>query len=193
VVARHSAEAIRLFFTQAYYRGPLNFSDELLASAEKGLEKFENLVDKINQELNKSQTDGVNPELDIKQFEDKFIATMDDDFNTAQAVAVIFDFVKEVNRTSAENENISADFYKNAKAFLERTAVGVLGIINFDVEDKSANKDIDVNFIQQMIDKRTKAKNEKDYALADKIRDDLQELDVELKDSKDGTTYKIVK
>ena len=73
---------IRLFFTQAYYRGPLNFSDELLASAEKGLEKFENLVDKINQELNKSQTDGVNPELDIKQFEDKFIATMDDDFNT---------------------------------------------------------------------------------------------------------------
>ncbi len=193
VVARHSAEAIRLFFTQAYYRGPLNFSDELLASAEKGLEKFENLVEKINLELNKNQTDGVKPELDIKQFEDKFITAMDDDFNTAQAVAVIFDFVKEVNRTIAENESINVEFYKNAKGFLERTAVGVLGIINFDVEDKTADKDLDVKFIQQMIDKRTEAKNEKDYALADKIRGELKELGVELKDSKEGTTYKIVK
>ena len=118
---------------------------------------------------------------------------MDDDFNTAQAVAVIFDFVKEVNRTIAENENINADFYKNVKTFLERTAVGVLGIINFDVEDKTSIKDIDVNFIQQMIDKRTEAKNERDYALADKIRNELKELGVELKDSKEGTTYKIVK
>jgi cysteinyl-tRNA synthetase len=193
VVARHSVEAIRLFFAQAYYRGPLIFSDELLASAEKGLEKFENLVDKINPELNKNQTDGVNPELDIKLFEDKFIAAMDDDFNTAQAVAVIFDFVKEVNRTIAENESINVEFYKNAKGFLERTAVGVLGIINFDVEDKTADKDLDVKFIQQMIDKRTEAKNEKDYALADKIRSELKELGVELKDSKEGTTYKIVK
>jgi cysteinyl-tRNA synthetase len=193
VVARHSAEAIRLFFTQAYYRGPLNFSDELLAAAEKGLEKFENLVDKINLELNKNQSVGTTPDLDIKQFEDKFIAAMDDDFNTAQAVAVIFDFVKEVNRTIAENENISAEYFKNVKEFLERTAVGVLGVINFDVEDKSADKDLDVNFIQQMIDKRTDAKNERDYALADKIRDELKELGVELKDSKDGTTYKIVK
>jgi len=190
VLARHSAEAIRLFFAQAYYRGPLNFSDELLASAEKGLEKFENLVEKINFELNKNQTDGVKPELDIKQFEDKFIAAMDDDFNTAQAVAVIFDFVKEVNRKIAQSENINTEFYKSVKAFLERTAVEVLGIINFDVEDKTANNDIDVNLIQQMIDRRTAAKNEKDYALADKIREELKVIGVELKDSKEGTTFK---
>jgi cysteinyl-tRNA synthetase len=193
VLARHSAEAIRLFFAQAYYRGPLNFSDELLASAEKGLEKFENLVEKIDLEINKNLTDGATPDLEIKLFEDKFIAAMDDDFNTAQAVAVVFDFVKEVNRAIAENENISAEFFKNVKAFLERTAVGVLGIINLDVEDKTADKDIDVNFILQMIDKRTEAKNKKDYTLADKIRDELKELGIELKDSKEGTTYKIVK
>jgi len=186
-------EAIRLFFAQAYYRGPLNFSDKLLVAAKKGLEKFENLVDKINLELNNNKTDGVNPELDIKPFEDKFIAAMDDDFNTAQAVAVIFDFVKEVNRTIAETENINTDFYKYVKVFLESTAVEVLGIMNFDVEDESANKDFDVNFIQQKIDQRTEAKKEKNYSLADKIRDDLNELGVELKDSKDGTTYKIVK
>ena len=193
VLARHSAEAIRLFFAQAYYRGPLNFSDELLVSAEKGLEKFENLVETINLEINKNQTKGVKPDLDIKHFEDKFIAAMDDDFNTAQAVAVIFDIVKEVNRTIAENKNINIQYYKNVKAFLERTAVEVLGIINFNVEDKTANKDIDLNFIQQMIKKRTEAKNKKDFTLADKIRDELKELGIELKDSKEGTSYKIVK
>jgi cysteinyl-tRNA synthetase len=193
VLARHSAEAIRLFFVQAYYRGPLNFNDKLLASAEKGLEKFENLVEKINLELNKNQSEGAKPDLDINLFEDKFIAAMDDDFNTAQAVAVIFDFVKEVNRTIAENESINVDFFKNVKAFLEKTAVGVLGIMNFDVEDETANKDLDVNFIQQQIERRVDAKIKKDYALADKIRDELKEIGVELKDSKEGTTYKIVK
>jgi len=96
-------------------------------------------------------------------------------------------------RTIAENENISAKYFKNVKEFLERTAVNILGIINFDVEDKTADNDLDVNVIQQMIDKRTEAKYEKDYALADKIRDELKELGVELKDSKDGTIYKIVK
>jgi cysteinyl-tRNA synthetase len=193
VLARHSAEAIRLFFTQAYYRGPLNFSDELLASAEKGLEKFENLAEKINLELSKNVTDGVTPELDIKLFEDNFIAAMDDDFNTSQAVAVIFDFVKEVNRAIAENDNINTQFYTDVKTFLERTSVGVLGIMNFDVEMSTAGKDIDVNLIEQMIEQRSVAKKEKNYSLADEIRNKLKELGVELKDSKEGTTYKIVK
>ena len=193
VLTRYSAEVIRLFFAQAYYRGPLNFSYELLSSAEKGLEKLENIVEKINLELSKSQSNGVIPKLDIEQFENKFTAAMDDDFNTAQAVAVIFDFVKEVNRTIAKTENINIDFYKKVRLFFDRTAVGVLGIMNFNVEDKSLSEDIDLNFIEQKIEERTAAKNEKNYALADKIRDELKALGVELKDSKEGTTYKILK
>ncbi len=113
--------------------------------------------------------------------------------NTSQAVAVIFDFVKEVNRTIAENENLNVEFYKKVKSFLDRTAVGVLGIINFDVEDKSLSEDLDINYIEQKIEERISAKNEKNYALADKIRDELKALGVELKDSKEGTTYKIIK
>jgi cysteinyl-tRNA synthetase len=191
VLAKYSAEAIRLFFAQAYYRGPLVFTDKLLAAAEKGSDKFVNLVDKINRELSKNQKDGITPALDIKTYEDKFVYAMDDDFNTAQAVAVIFDFVKEVNRTIAENEKISSEFYNKVKTFLERTAAGVLGILNFEKTDEPANKDIDVDYIKQMIEKRTKAKEEKNYTLADKIRDELKILGVELKDSKDGTTFKI--
>jgi len=118
---------------------------------------------------------------------------MDDDFNTAQAVAVIFDFVKEVNRAIAENDNISTQFYTDVKAFLERTSVSVLGIMNFDVEESTAGKDVDVNLIEEMIEQRSEAKKDKNYILADEIRNKLKELGVELKDSKEGTTYKIVK
>ena len=193
VLTRYSAEVIRLFFAQAYYRGPLNFSYELLASAEKGLEKLENIVEKINLELSKNQSNGVTPKIDIEQFENKFTSAMDDDFNTAQAVAVIFDFVKEINKTIADNEKLNVEFYENVKSFLNKTAVSVLGIMNFDVEDKTVGEEIDINYIEQKIEERTAAKNERNYALADKIRDDLKALGVELKDSKEGTTYKFVK
>jgi cysteinyl-tRNA synthetase len=192
VLDKYSVEAVRLFFAQAYYRGPLNFSDELLAAAQKGLEKLKNFVENINVELTKSTTEGTIPDLDIKSYEDKFINAMNDDFNTAQAVAVIFDFVKDVNRTIAENENINTTFYDSVKAFLERTAVGVLGIMNFEIEGESISER-DMSYIQSMIDKRAAAKKEKNYVLADEIRDELKSLGIELKDSKDGTTYKIVK
>jgi cysteinyl-tRNA synthetase len=193
VLDRYSAEAIRLFFSQAYYRGPVDFSDDLLDAAEKGLEKMNNLVDMVLQELKKSQEGGIEPDFNFNPFEIKFAEAMDDDLNTSQAVAVIFDFVKEVNKTIAETENINVEFYINVKSFLDRTAVGVLGIMDFDVEDKSLSEDLDINYIEQKIEERIDAKNEKNYALADKIRDELKSLGVELKDSKEKTTYKIVK
>ncbi len=193
VLDRYSAEAIRLFFSQAYYRGPLDFSDDLLDAAEKGLEKLRNLVDTILHELRENKNGGTEPNFNFDTFETKFTEAMDDDLNTSQAVAVIFDFAKEINRTIAETENLNVEFFKNVKLFLDRTAVGVLGIINFDVEDKSLSEDLDINYIDQKIEERITAKKEKNFALADKIRDELKALGVELKDSKEGTTYKIVK
>jgi len=193
VLGRYSAEAIRLFFSQAYYRGPVDFSDDLLDAAEKGLGKLRNLTDKLLEELKKNKGGGTEPEFDFDLFERKFTEAMDDDLNTSQAVAAIFDFVKEVNRTIAENENLNVEFFKNVKSFLDRTAVGVLGIINFEVEDKSFGEDLDTNYIEQKIEERIVAKSENNYSLADEIRDELKALGVELKDSKEGTTYKIVK
>jgi len=193
VLNKYSAEAIRLFFSQAYYRGPVDFSAELLDAAEKGLEKLRNLADIVLLELKKNQQVGTEPDFNFDSLETKFTEAMDDDFNTAQAVAVIFDFAKEVNKIIAENEKLNVEFYKNVKSFFDRTAVGVFGIMNFDIVDKSLSEGIDTNYIEQKIEERTTAKNEKNYALADKIRDELKALGVELKDSKEGTTYKIVK
>ena len=157
------------------------------------MEKLRNLVDTILHELSENKNGGKEPDFNFDSFDTKFTEAMDDDLNTSQAVAVIFDFTKEVNRTIAETENVNVEFYKKVKSFLDRTAFGVLGIMDFDVEDKTVSEGIDTNYIEQKIEERNAAKNEKNYALADKIRDELKALGVELKDSKEGTTYKIVK
>ncbi|MCL6494122.1 MAG: cysteine--tRNA ligase [Ignavibacterium sp.] len=191
VLKKYSAEAVRLFFAQAHYRGPLNFSDELLQAAEKGVEKLQNLTDKIEDELRKNSDNGKQIEFDFKSWYEKFEQAMDDDFNSAQAVAVMFDFTREVNRVIAENENLNKDFYNNVKSFLKKTAEDVLGVISF--QKKESLPSLEDDLIELLINIRTEAKKEKNYALSDKIRDELKNLGVILQDTKDGTSFKKVR
>lgn len=191
ILKNYSAEAIRLFFAQAYYRGPLNFSDELLQAAQKGVEKFVNLAQKINDELKKDNSEGVYPEIDIKKYLDEFETVMDDDFNSAQGVAVIFDFAKEVNRIIASDQKIKKDFFVDVKNFLTKTAVDVLGIMNFDLTVKGGGE-LEDALIEFLIELRNNAKKEKNFSLADKIRDRMKEIGVVLQDSKEGTAFKRV-
>ncbi|MFI5236416.1 MAG: DALR domain-containing protein, partial [Ignavibacteriales bacterium] len=183
------AEAIRLLFAQAHYRGPIDFTDELLAASEKGLEKLTNLRDAIESALSKDKSGGVDPDFNLQSFEKRFNEALDDDLNTSQAVAVIFDFVKEVNRKISEFENLNIDFYIKIKEFLIRTAGNVLGIINFDAEDVKSDSLLENNLIGLLIEIRQKAKKEKNFQLADEIRKKLEEYGVILKDTKDGTDY----
>jgi cysteinyl-tRNA synthetase len=189
VLKKCSAEAIRMFFAQAYYRGPLNFSEELLASAEKGLEKITNLVDKVNDEIKKNNF-GVKPEYNFATFYKRFEEAMDEDLNTSQAVAVIFDFAKEVNRIIASADNIDVSFYIDAKTFLSKTAENVLGIVDFNRTTSGDDKLVG-ELVELLITLRTEAKQNKNYKLSDTIRDRLKERGVVLQDSKEGTSYKI--
>lgn len=110
---------------------------------------------------------------------------MDEDLNTSQAVAVIFDFVKEVNRIIASSENVDVNFYNDVKAFLTKTAENVLGIVDFN--KKNAGDDKLVNdLIELLITLRTEAKQNKNYLLSDTIRNRLKGLGVVLQDSKEG-------
>ena len=106
---------------------------------------------------------------------------MDDDFNTTQAVAVIFDFVREVNKVISSNHNTDPAFYKTVKDFLIRTAKDVLGIIDFSASTSSDGK-LESDIIELLIKLRQEAKQEKNYKLADKIRISLNELGIDLKD-----------
>ncbi len=189
VLARYSAEAIRLFFAQAHYRGPVDFTDDLLDSAEKGLEKIKNLRSAIVSAINKNMSGGIDPGFDFKNFENRFADALDDDFNTPQAVAVIFDFVKEANKTIAEKENLHIDFYIAAKNFLIKTADNILGIISFEEKEVKQDSLLENELIKILIDIRQKAKNEKNFQLADDIRKKLENLGITLKDTKEGTDF----
>ena len=187
----YSAETIRFFFAQTHFAGPLNFSDDLLQAASKGLEKIQNLYDRLIDELRTPEAAGNEVEFDFKNYYDLFAQAMDENFNTPQAAAVIFEFVKEVNRIIAQNENITGKFYEQAKLFLDNTAEGVLGIIN--TKTGTGSKSLENELINLLIELRLDAKRQKNYPLSDKIRDDLKAIGVVLQDGKDKTTYKIVR
>lgn len=195
VVKMYPAHIIRLFFAQTHYAAQLNYSQEGLEASKKGLEKIQNLAETVQQGIKAATKDGIDLPIDIGKFEHSFMDAMDDDFNSPKAIAVIFDFVKECNRliASAEGKSISVSFFEKVKVFLQETAEAVLGIIDFDA--KSENDDVTLadDLIKLFIELRIDAKKDKDFALADKIRDGLKNIGVVLADSKEGTTYKIVK
>jgi len=211
ILAKYSAESIRLFFAQAHYRGPIEFTDELLDAAEKGLEKLKNLQSTIETAISKNKTGGIYPNFNFQSFEERFVQALNDDFNTPQAIAVIFDFVKEANRTIADKENLTVDFYKSVKDFLIRIAENVLGIISFDEKDLKSDALLESNVrqiqtdydsilnvnkssntnesIKRLIEIRLKARKEKKFQLADDIRKRLEEIGIILKDTKEGTDF----
>ena len=190
ILTKYSAEAIRLFFSQTYYGGPLNFSDELLDSAQKGAEKIINLAEKIEHSLKAATDNGVNPDFDFQKYYDDFAKVMDDDFNTPQGVAVIFDFVKAVNKIISDNEKIKIQFFVDAKKFLKGVADNVLGIISLEQLGKSSEGILEDDLIKLLIGVRETLKKEKNFSLADQIRNDLNKLGILLEDSKSGTTFK---
>ncbi|HUX60622.1 MAG TPA: cysteine--tRNA ligase [Ignavibacteriaceae bacterium] len=190
ILKKYSAEAIRLSFIQTHYAGPLNFSEDLLASSEKGLEKLKNLAVRIMEELNTQNDSGIIPTFDFQYYEDNFISAMDDNFNSPQASAVIFDFIRDINRILAENNNISKEFYQLIKGFLEKTAVGVFGILDFSDYSTLNSGMLEDSLIKFLVNLRIEAKREKNFVLSDKIRDGLKELGITLQDSKDKTSYK---
>ena len=193
VLKLYSAESIRLLFSQTHYRGPLEFSDELLESSQKGLEKFENLIEKLNPHTSSPlKGEEINPNFGFDKYYKDFETAMDDDLNTPQAVAVLFDFVRDVNKAIAEKENLPSEFYSNVKEFLSKTAQGVLGIVDLE-KSEAQGSSVEKELIELLIGLRNGARKEKNFALSDKIRNELNELGIELKDSKEGTTYKKVK
>ncbi len=187
ILDQYPAEALRLLFVQSHYRSPLNFSRELIESAQKGTEKLNNLARVLIDGVNNS--DGTLVDFDFDKFYNLFADAMDDDFNTSQAVAVIFDFVREVNKVVAENENINSAFFVKVKEFIQATAETVLGIIHFEDLEQKNNSDDDAWILVQ-IELRSKAKAEKNWQLADEIRNALTEKGIILEDGKNGTTYK---
>ena len=192
VVKNYSVESIRHFLNQTHYASPLSYSEELLESAQRGLEKINNFVEEILEGIYRNKVDGITPEFDIDRYKFAFENAMDDDFNTPKATAVIFDFVRDANKAIGDKKNeINAEFYQMLKDFLKSTADDVLTILNFDKSKAESNQSLQNDLIELLIKMRNEAREEKNFKLGDKIRDELLALGIQLKDSKEGTSFKI--
>ena len=187
---KYDGEVIRFFMLSAHYRSPVNFSDELMESSKSAVERvytcIENLEFLLNSAEDRDLTDS-EKELAKKldSFRDKFIAAMDDDLNTADAIAAIFDIVYAANTELSQNG-------KNAKGIVEK-ALGLIRELGdvLGLFQKSASKSIDAE-IEELIEQRNKARAEKNWAEADAIRDKLKEMNIVLKDTPTGVKWSYI-
>lgn len=182
-LARHTSDEIRLYLLSTHYRTPLAWTDADVDAAARGLERLRAAVaDLTNPSPEKRGDSPLNQVAD--QTREKFIAAMDDDFGTPQAIAALYDLAREINR--ARGEGASVEMLAPVQATLRELA-GVLGLT---LEEKKSEMMQAAPFIELLIQVRKDLRAAKQYALADKLRDELAKLGVVLEDGPQGTTWK---
>ncbi len=190
ILRKYDGETVRFFMLSAHYRNPINFSDELMEQAKSAIERVYTCIDNLEFLLENS-SDG---ELTDKEgeyiksldgFKEKFIAAMDDDLNTAEALAAIFDIVYASN-TALSNDGSSSKAAVQKTLDMVRELGSVLGLFQ-----KSGKKSLDSE-IEELIEQRNKARAEKNWGEADAIRDRLKEMNIILKDTPMGVKWSYI-
>lgn len=188
IVAHFPYEVIRFFILNGHYRMPINFSDELMKSCQNGLERIKNcknsLVYYIDNCKKADMTEDEEKQLaEIDKFRVQFEEAMDDDFNTADAITAIYELVRFINK-SITDEVSKAFAEKEMEMFNRLTSV--LGLLE---KEKEKTEDPDIAMIEELIAKRTEAKKNKDFATADAIREELSQMGITIKDTRQGVQW----
>ena len=183
---QYDLQILRFFMLSAHYRSPLNFSAELMEASKNGLERIQNAADNLRymmeQAKEESMTDAEKDNLaKTKEFVTAFETAMEDDFNTADAIAAIFDLVKYANTTATTE---GSKEYAKALYDLLVKLTDVLGLI---VDKKEEILDDE---IEALIAERQAARKEKNFARADEIRDELAAKGIVLLDTREGVKWK---
>ncbi len=181
----YSPMTIRFFILQAHYRSTINFSNEALQASEKGLERLMTAIKSLD-ELVASESSTV----EIEPLTEKCFDALNDDLNSPIAIAYLFDGVKIINSIKAGSEKISATDLEALKSFYKTLVFEILGL---RVEDGagSGEDEILAGTMKLLIQLRKEAKANKDWGTADKIRDELNAIGIEIKDTKDGVDWNI--
>ena len=183
---KYDLQVLRFFMLSAHYRSPINFSAELMEASKNGLERIITCAERLKELLNKVSGDTLTEEeqenkKNVDELVAKFEAAMDDDFNTADAVSAIFELVKLANSTANEE---STRAYAELLAGTIAKLSDVLGIIT---ERKAEVLDSEV---EELIAARQQARKEKNFALADEIRQKLLDMGIVLEDTREGVKWK---
>ncbi len=180
VLAQYDAETVRFFLTTGHYRSQLNYSVDNLNQARASLERIYTALRDVNI--------AINFDLDTESaFVKQFCQAMDDDFNTPQAIAVLFEIAKELNVVKTQDEEKA----EQLAAMLVMLG-GVIGILQLDPASflQGQNDDDEVAVIEQLIEQRNQARIDKNWSLADEARDKLNEMNIILEDSEGKTVWR---
>ena len=200
ILKEYHPEALRLFLLSNHYRSPVDFTDKAMVEAEAGLEKIYAFLHRIDGYLGRCEPSDEKQEPGTLWA--SFCQAMDDDFNTARGIGIVFETVRQLNRLM---DDIGGKPGQHDQAGLESTRAdlvrigGVLGILTeapsqfFEQRkaDVLQRKGIDIALVERLIAERTRARHEKDWATADRIRDELFSMDILIEDRAEGTTWKV--
>jgi cysteinyl-tRNA synthetase len=183
---KYDLQVLRFFMLSAHYRSPLNFSADLMEASKNGLERILTAAERLRELQNKvqgadlSEHEQVVLKEQLEALVAKYEAAMEDDFNTADAISAIFELVKMANTEA--NEESSKAFVDKIVETLNQLC-DVLGIITTKKEELLDSD------IEELIQKRQQARKDKDFALADQIRDELAARGILLKDTREGVKW----
>ncbi len=190
VAKKYGYEPIRFLMLSAHYRSPINYSKEIIEQCIASLERLYACRNNLKFILEKSKIDESAYEMKLRgkllSYKFKFIEAMDDDLNTADALSILFDLVREINANINMKANTSKSTIKFALDLFDELA-DVLGLV-YNKKEESLNYEI-----EQLIEKRQLARKNKDWSTADKIRDELKNRNVVLEDTPQGIKWRFIK
>jgi cysteinyl-tRNA synthetase len=183
----YTAPVIRFFMLQANYRSILDFSDDALSASEKGFQKLMESLSTLKV-LKASKTSDFN----ANAWKDKCYEAMNDDFNSPILIAHLFEAVKQINLAKSGDKSLSRESLDLLSKTMDDFIFEVMGLEDLEDTSKSeANTNDFKELIEFMIQMRNHARLNKDFETSDKIRDKLLEMDIEIKDQKEGTSFTI--
>lgn len=185
IIQQYSPQVIRFFMLSVHYRHPINFSEDLIQSAQNGFERIQTVLQNVKHRLEKTVNLGEKDDewlAIIGQYRERFIEEMDDDFNTANAVSILFELSKEANKYLQEANTTEKILMEFLQIFNE-----ILTVLGINMETKEALLDEE---IEELIQKRNEARKERNFQLADQIRDQLKEQGIILEDTPQGIRWR---
>ncbi len=187
----YSPEAIRYFLLSSHYRSPVDYSRDAAEAAQRGVVRLCNTVNKLRRRMHTAVPAGtaiLSQVVTLDDYRQDFLTAMNDDFNTAQALATLFEFVKEVNRYLDENENVSMGTYAAMERIFNELAGDVLGVLPRSLLGQMKDSDNE-RLLDLLLELRQDYRNARDWAKADIIRNRLSEIGIVVEDSATGSVW----